>query len=1136
SRLPSWDWLTPGDFGPMASRNIATQPGNMDEYEAYYSYNLTEDSATPCNNGNVREFGKVFLPTLYSMVFIVGFIGNGLVVCVLTKYHQKSNMTDVCLFNLALSDLLFLISLPFWAHYAAINQWTFGNFMCRAVTSFYMLGFYGSIFFMILMTVDRYAVIVHAHASLFSKYRSVKVGIALALFMWALSLGASLPTIIFSQEKNESTGFTCKPEYPDVSWRKISYIELNFLGLILPLFVMLFCYSQIIPRLVSLKSQKRHKAIRLILVLIIVFFIFWTPYNVVTFLQLLHHSGHLNSCEWQQTLGLAMQWVETIAFCHCCLNPIIYAFVGQKFRKLVIKTLKQWFPVCFKECRTITSELSERRNSLYTRSSEISQTKIVMTTMDFSTTEYDYNNDSEPCSTITSGLNRNVVATLFYLVFALSLLGNCLVLWVLLKVMRLKSMTDVCLLNLALSDLLTALSLPSWALYNQGYYLESDAVCKAMAGAYHLGFYSGILFVTLMSVDRYLAIVHAVAAMGTRTLRYGVAVSLVIWTISFCAALPEAVFAGIDIEDNMTCQRIYPPDSAMTWKLLRNFAENAVGLFISLPITIYCYVRILLVLRRTKNSKRGRAMRLIFAIVSVFVVFWVPYNMAVFLQTLEQLGFMETCKASQQINAALQVTEVIALIHCCVNPVIYAFVGEKFRKCLAKYLLRIKLYHPSSSYSKASENETSNTPFFTSTLSYFIKILRCQEHFRFAQHLHVEPCATMYKQDGSVFDQAAMTNVTTTHVATTARLNTIFSNTSVMWTSSSYADFASSESYDYSDYYNSTNLSDSQPCAYRVQWNHFLPVLYSLFFVVGFLGNMLVLWVIKVGTQLKSMTDVCLLNLAIADLLLVLSLPFLAHHARNDWIFGNAMCTIVLGMYYVGFYSGIFFIMLMSFDRYLAVVHAVFALRVRTKTYGILAGLGIWVAAVAASFPELRDLKVENNYGELICNAYPNNNHSHHFRTIGFFKMNVLGLLVPVCILGYCYTMVLRRLRTVRTGRRNAVRLVIVVMAVFFCCWTPYNIAAFFRAMELKHFLVTDCDHSRRMYVILQITEALAYSHSCLNPFLYVFVGEKFKRHFIKLLRRTPCIKLTFMKSYLTQATGSVYSQTTSVDERSTAM
>ncbi|KAK3551729.1 hypothetical protein QTP70_023262 [Hemibagrus guttatus] len=329
--------------------------------ENYPDYdNLPPGDFSPHNNNNLLAYTQVFLPTLYSIVFIMGFIGNGLVVCVLVKYHKSSNMSDVCLFNLAISDLLFLLSLPFWAHYAAIIQWSFGSFMCHAVTALYMLGFYGSIFFMILMTIDRYTVIVHTYTSLFSKHRSVRASIALVLFMWTLSLGASLPTIIFSQANNSNGISTCMVEYPEGTlWRSISYIELNILGLIIPLSVMVFCYSRIIPILMSIKSQKKHKAVRLILVLVSVFFLFWTPYNILIFLKLLHHHGYMSTYQWSQDLKMAMQWVESIAFTHCCLNPIIYAFMGQRFRNLFLKILKEWFPCCFCQCPTIKSERSQ---------------------------------------------------------------------------------------------------------------------------------------------------------------------------------------------------------------------------------------------------------------------------------------------------------------------------------------------------------------------------------------------------------------------------------------------------------------------------------------------------------------------------------------------------------------------------------------------------------------------------------------------------------------------------------------------------------------------------------------------------------------------------------------------------------
>uniref|UniRef100_A0A8C1H391 G-protein coupled receptors family 1 profile domain-containing protein n=2 Tax=Cyprinus carpio TaxID=7962 RepID=A0A8C1H391_CYPCA len=343
-------------------------------------------------------------------------------------------------------------------------------------------------------------------------------------------------------------------------------------------------------------------------------------------------------------------------------------------------------------------------------------------TESMNTTTFDYY-ETETCTTTDLQMNTDLKAAIFYMVFGLGLIGNITILWVLLKIMHVKNMTNLCLLNLALSDLLMVLSLPSWALYVQGHYIKANEMCKAMAGTYQVGFYSGILFVTLMSVDRYLVIVHAVAVLGAKMLRYGIIVSLIIWMVSICAALPEAIFAAMVTEDSITsCQRVYPAGSAQKWKLFRNFGENTVGLFISLPTLAYCYIRVLMVVKKTKNSKKERAIKLILGIVIVFVVFWVPYNVVVFLKTLQEFGILTSCEAYRHISMAMDLTETIALTHCCVNPVIYAFVGEKFRKCLAsmfsRYLVCVKTYQLTSTQSKVSENETSNTAiFFTSTKS-----------------------------------------------------------------------------------------------------------------------------------------------------------------------------------------------------------------------------------------------------------------------------------------------------------------------------------------------------------------------------------------------------------------------------------
>ncbi|XP_008430380.1 C-C chemokine receptor type 5-like isoform X3 [Poecilia reticulata] len=305
----------------------------------------------------------------------------------------------------------------------------------------------------------------------------------------------------------------------------------------------------------------------------------------------------------------------------------------------------------------------------------------------------------------------------------------------------------------------------------------------------------------------------------------------------------------------------------------------------------------------------------------------------------------------------------------------------------------------------------------------------------------------------------------------------------------------------------------------------------------GLLGNSLVIWVIACGVRLRSMTDVCLVNLAVADLLMVCSLPFLAHQARDQWQFGDAMCKMVLGIYHITFYCGIFFICLMSIDRYLAIVHAVYALKARTRTFGIAAAAITWMAGFLASFPDLLFLKTQtNSNGSQYC--YPEfpekltNNSVHTWRVFSLLKMNFLGLFIPIFILGFCYSQIICRLLSTQSSKKQAIRLVVVVVFVFFCCWVPYNVASFFKALELLH-VYTACESSRAITVALQITEVIAYSHSCLNPILYVFVGEKFRRQLIRLINRAPCSLCQVIKLYIPQDRGtSVYSQTTSVDER----
>ncbi|KAK2090102.1 CX3C chemokine receptor 1 [Saguinus oedipus] len=288
-----------------------------------------DDSAEACYIGNVVAFGTVFLSAFYCLVFAVGLVGNLLVVLALTNSKKPKSVTDIYLLNLALSDLLFVATLPFWTHYV-ISEQGLHNALCKLTTAFFFIGFFGSIFFITVISIDRYLAIVLAANSM--KNRTMQHGVTISLGVWAAAILVAAPQFMFTKEKENE----CLGDYPEVLqeiWPVLRNVEANLLGFLLPLLIMSYCYFRIIQTLFSCKNQKKAKAIKLILLVVVVFFLFWTPYNIMVFLETLKLYDFFPSCDLRKELKLALSVSETVAFSHCCLNPLIYAFAGEKFRR-----------------------------------------------------------------------------------------------------------------------------------------------------------------------------------------------------------------------------------------------------------------------------------------------------------------------------------------------------------------------------------------------------------------------------------------------------------------------------------------------------------------------------------------------------------------------------------------------------------------------------------------------------------------------------------------------------------------------------------------------------------------------------------------------------------------------------------
>ncbi|XP_021027377.1 C-C chemokine receptor type 9 [Mus caroli] len=323
-------------------------PGMFDDF-SYDSTASTDDymnlnfSSFFCKKNNVRQFASHFLPPLYWLVFIVGTLGNSLVILVYWYCTRVKTMTDMFLLNLAIADLLFLATLPFWA-IAAAGQWMFQTFMCKVVNSMYKMNFYSCVLLIMCISVDRYIAIVQAMKAQVWRQKRLLYSKMVCITIWVIAAVLCTPEILYSQVSGESGIATCTMVYPKDKNAKLKSAVLILkvtLGFFLPFMVMAFCYTIIIHTLVQAKKSSKHKALKVTITVLTVFIMSQFPYNSILVVQAVDaYAMFISNCTISTNIDICFQVTQTIAFFHSCLNPVLYVFVGERFRRDLVKTLK----------------------------------------------------------------------------------------------------------------------------------------------------------------------------------------------------------------------------------------------------------------------------------------------------------------------------------------------------------------------------------------------------------------------------------------------------------------------------------------------------------------------------------------------------------------------------------------------------------------------------------------------------------------------------------------------------------------------------------------------------------------------------------------------------------------------------
>uniref|UniRef100_A0A6J0UYM5 Cysteinyl leukotriene receptor 1 n=1 Tax=Pogona vitticeps TaxID=103695 RepID=A0A6J0UYM5_9SAUR len=290
-------------------------------------------------NDTIDDFrSQVYTPT-YSLISVLGFGENSFVLYVLIRTYHEKNAFQIFMLNLAVSDLMFVCTLPLRVvYYVHKGNWLFGDFLCRISSCTMYINFYSSILFMTAMSFFRCIAIVFPIRNL--HFITEKKATLLCVAVWVVAILASSPFLergtYTDMNTNKTKCFEPPPPEKTLKLAVMHYIALT-VGFMFPFATIVVCYTMIIRTLLKhslhKKEASKKKAVWMMLIVTIVFLISFTPYHIQRTVHIHFIMRDDKTCE--ETLYMQKSVVITLSLAafNCCLDPLLYFFTGGNFRK-----------------------------------------------------------------------------------------------------------------------------------------------------------------------------------------------------------------------------------------------------------------------------------------------------------------------------------------------------------------------------------------------------------------------------------------------------------------------------------------------------------------------------------------------------------------------------------------------------------------------------------------------------------------------------------------------------------------------------------------------------------------------------------------------------------------------------------
>ncbi|KAK6483872.1 succinate receptor 1-like, partial [Huso huso] len=288
-----------------------------------------------------------YLPTMYSIEFILGLVGNVIAICGYIFCLKDWKSGNIYLFNLSLSDLIFLCTLPRLAMTYANNKKTVSRYFSLSNRYILHLNLYSSILFLTWISIDRYLLLKFPMRQHILQRRSA--AICICLLIWVLVTLQIVPILTFiNNNDGNSTAVNDYASSGDPFKSLIYSLSLTVTGYLIPLTVLSIFYVKIATFLKIKDSQLQHtvsfqRPRALVCLAVVIFLLLLTPYHVMRNVRIaLRMRTDYTKCTVTLINSLYII-TRPIAFLHSVINPLFYFLMGDRFREALLKKIRGVF-------------------------------------------------------------------------------------------------------------------------------------------------------------------------------------------------------------------------------------------------------------------------------------------------------------------------------------------------------------------------------------------------------------------------------------------------------------------------------------------------------------------------------------------------------------------------------------------------------------------------------------------------------------------------------------------------------------------------------------------------------------------------------------------------------------------------